>query len=289
MIKPRTCKEIDKIVAKTLRDAGLTNPPISIEDILDFLELHRDFYDLEDPSLIKRVRHKIRIGGKKLINIARKIKLSALWLPDREQILVDSSLPLPKQEWASFHNSVHTILPWHRAYFLGDTAQTLDPDFQEKLEEEANYGTSGLMFCGKIFSEEALDTVPRWKSIGELKKRYKKSWVTTLRRYVQFSHQLPMAMMVSTPRWKEKPDNQEYRWRHFVGSGRFLIQFACVRAEVVLSEVDDNTVLRRGGPVGEFDLCLPDVNGDLHEFYAECFYNQHDILTLIVYRKRLRC
>jgi hypothetical protein len=191
------------------------------------------------------------------------------------------------QTGITFHDSMHKLLPWHRAYFLGDTAKTLDPDFQEKLENEANYGASGLMFCGKLFTNEALDTVPQWKSIRELQKRYKKSLVTTLRRYVEFSHQLPMAMMISTPRWEEKPNGQENRWRHFVGSGHFLVRFGCVRPDVVLSEIDSNTVLRRGGPVGEFGLCLSDVNGDLHEFHAECFYNQHDILTLIVYQQPL--
>jgi hypothetical protein len=117
LIKKQTRDEIDKIVARRIRDSGLTEPPIQIEDLLEFLNLHRDFYDLEDPSLIDRVRHKIIIGGKKFVKIAKKIGLAALWLPDRDQILVDSSLPKPKQEWASFHDSVHTILPWHKAFF----------------------------------------------------------------------------------------------------------------------------------------------------------------------------
>jgi len=45
------------------------------------------------------------------------------------------------------------------------------------LEGEANYGASGLMFGGKVFTKEALDTTPEWKSIELLKKRHKKSWV----------------------------------------------------------------------------------------------------------------
>jgi hypothetical protein len=45
-----------------------------------------------------------------------------------ERILVDHSQPAPKQEWASFHDVTHRVLEWHRPYFLGDTATTLDPD-----------------------------------------------------------------------------------------------------------------------------------------------------------------
>lgn len=145
MINDKTRHEIDKVVANTLREADLTHPPIRIDDLLEFLELNRGFYNLEDPNLIQRFWHKVRVKGQRLIKVVRKIKLAAVWLPDEEKILVDSSLPVPKQEWASFHDTLHSMLPWHRPYFLGDTAQTLDPDFQEMLENEANYGASAAM------------------------------------------------------------------------------------------------------------------------------------------------
>ena len=106
----------------------------------------------------------------------------------RDSIYVDSTLPEPKKKWASFHDATHGILEWHRPYFLGDTAQTLDPDFQDKLEAEAHYGASGLMFGGNVFTRDALDSTPEWDSIEMLIKEYKTSYVTTLRRFVQFSH-----------------------------------------------------------------------------------------------------
>ncbi len=52
----RTRQEIDKAVARTLRDAGLKDPPFRIEDLLQHMEVHRGFYDLEDPSLLHRRR-----------------------------------------------------------------------------------------------------------------------------------------------------------------------------------------------------------------------------------------
>ena len=61
------------------------------------------------------------------------------------------------------------------------------------------------MFCGPVFSGEAKDTKPEWASIEGLKKRYGKSYSTTLRRYVQFGPDCPMAMLVSTPLWMESP------------------------------------------------------------------------------------
>jgi len=291
MIKDSTKRKIDKAVAKTLKEAGMREPPFLIEDLLDHLELDREFYDLEDPGLLRLFQHKVKVKGKILSKIKKTIKLAALWLPDtgRERILVDETLPEPKKEWASFHDTTHSILEWHRPFFLGDTAQTLDPDFQNTLEAEAHFGASGLMFGGNVFTRDALDTTPEWDSIEMLKKEYKASYVTTLRRFVQFSHDIPMVFVVSTAWWMTKPDDQEHRCRHFIRSKLFETQFAVISRDIVLNDIDENTTKRRGGPVGEFSLCLPDVNSDLHEFYAESFFNQHYILTLIVYNKQMRC
>ena len=41
-----TREEIERIAAATLRDAGLTEPPLSVEILLQYVQLHRDYYDL---------------------------------------------------------------------------------------------------------------------------------------------------------------------------------------------------------------------------------------------------
>jgi hypothetical protein len=281
MMDEPTCHEINRVVFKTLRDAGLTQPPIFIEDLLSHLDVHRDFYDLEDPTLLQRFWHKIRIGGERITKVIKKINLEALWLPDRDQIWVDKSLPVPKKEWASFHDASHRIFRWHRSFFLGDTARTLDPEFQERLENEANYGASALMFGGYIFTKEALDTDPSWEAIKLLKTRYKKSYVTTLRRYVLYSHDRPMAMMISTPTWMIKPADQEKRYRHFIFSSRFEKEFGSVNPEDILMKIDENITKKRGGNVGDFSFYLADLNGRPHEFRAQSFFNTHYILTLM--------
>jgi hypothetical protein len=282
-----SAKEIDKLAAKVLREAGITRPPVKVEDLLEHLKVHREFYSLADPTLLQRLQHKVLVKGIKLVNVIKKIRLSAVWLPDEDRILVDEDLPSPKREWASFHDATHSILEWHRPYFLGDTAQTLDPDFQEVLEAEANYGASALMFCGNLFTTEALDLAPEWASVVALKNRHKKSWVTTLRRYVEHSHDLAMAMMVSTPWWKSKPEDQATRCRHFIVSPRFAREMALPIPEAILQEVDAHTQPRAGGLVGEFGLSLMDSAADPHEFKAQSFFNQHYVLTLFVHQRRM--
>src|SRR4030042_5206670 len=278
----KTRLTIDKIVAKTVQQVGFKQPPILIDPILQELEVNRNFVDLEDANLLGKVKNILRIGGAILVNILEKIKLEGLWFPKEETILVQKSLPGPKIDWASFHELNHGLLPWHRPYFLGDTAQTLDPDFQEMLENEANYGASALMFAGSIFTKDALDTAGNWESVTELKKKYKKSLVTTVRRYVEFGLDRAMVMVVSAPWWREKPLDQDGRVRHFVPSERFRKEFDNIGPDNILNKIDDHTRRRSGGTGGSFSFGLRNQNGVLHEFQGESFFNQHYLVTLIV-------
>ena len=282
-----TRREIDEVCWKTLKEAGIVRPPVRIEKVLDFLQLHREFYDLENPGFLDRAKHKIRVHGQMLVNILSKIKLVAVLFDDEDRIVVSSDLSKIQRDFPSFHESAHRVFAWHRPFFHGDTAQTLDPDYHEALEAEANYGAGALMFCGPVFTREALDTRPDWDSVVDLKKRYDKSYVTTLRRYVEHSHDRPMAMLVSTAPWMEKPAEQPERWRHFVPSSKMSSQFSAITAPDLLGAVDANIAWRGGGRVADFTYCLDDDNGVPHEFRAESFFNQYYVLTLFVELRRM--
>lgn len=285
-ITQSTKRAIDRSVAKLLRDASIYQPPVRIERVLDHLELYREFYDLNDPSLLATIKHKMQVEGRKVVRVLRKIKMFAMILQEEKRVLIDTSLPELKREFPSFHEATHRILKWHRPYYFGDTASSLDPDCQAKLEAEANFGTSALMFCGTTFTRDARDTIPCWASIIQMKKDYGKNFVPTLRRYVEHSHDIPMAMMVSTPWWNENPSDQPLRWRHFVRSPRFEDYFKQVTPDMVLSLIDSHTRRARGGLVGSFSFSLSDGNGHAHEFTGESFFNRYYLQTLIVHHQK---
>ena len=77
-----TRREIDKVASRTLKEAGMREPPFLIDNLLDHLEIDREFFDLEDPGLIRRFVHKVKVKGKILSKIREKIKLAAIWLPN---------------------------------------------------------------------------------------------------------------------------------------------------------------------------------------------------------------
>lgn len=96
---PITRVEIERLSAQVLREVDLKTPPVRVEDILDHLRVHREFYDLENPTFLQRAAHRVKVGADQLLRLLReKARLNGVWLPDEQRILVDSGLPNPKQD-----------------------------------------------------------------------------------------------------------------------------------------------------------------------------------------------
>lgn len=285
----QTRAAIRKTVGDILRGSGNACPPVSVGRLLEFRRVHRRFYDLDNPSFYDELKHKVHVHGRPLLSFIHKIRLVAMSFFDQADIVIDSGLPLIKHDWTTCHELIHQILPWHRVYFMGDTAQTLHPDWQEMLESEANFGAAEMMFCGALFAEEARDTVPCWASVCELQHRYGKSLTATLRRYVDSRPDVPMAMLVSTPRWSVGTEAGSQRCRHCVRSACFEERFGHVSREALLHLVDGVACQRRGGPVADCESVLQDGNGGKSRFRVETFYNRYDLLTLIVEVGRVHC
>jgi Zn-dependent peptidase ImmA (M78 family) len=282
-----TRRKIDNVTWQTLRDAGITQPPVSVEVLVEHLQLYRHFYDLRSPGFLDRLKHRIMVHGRKLIEIVRKINLQAVLLYDDDRIVVDEGLAKIKHDFATCHELAHRVFEWHKPFFdYGDTAQTLHPDYHEILEAEANSGASAFMFCGPVFTREALDTIPAWSSVLEMQKRYKKSLTATLRRYVEHGPNCAMAMLVSTPSWKDKPKDQPQRWRHFARSELFRSHFGRVSADDLLAAIDGNIYRRGGGLVADFSCDLEDDNGTSREFRGQTFNNTYYLLTIFVQMRR---
>jgi len=70
-----TRRESDRVCWRTLKEAGMTEPPSNTKLILEHLELYREFYDLQDPGLLDRAMHTMLVNGRKLIHVIKKIRL----------------------------------------------------------------------------------------------------------------------------------------------------------------------------------------------------------------------
>lgn len=278
----RSARDIEKRIEKILHEMGIKEPPLILEDVLDFLNIHRDYYSLNDPKLLQEIFHKLRIGARKFNSLMEKIDLKGLLLPDQKKILIERELPDIKKRWVTAHEIGHQLIPWHIDFF-GDTAETLDPDYHEILENEANYAAASLLFLSARFSTEASDFALNFESVQSLSKIYGNSQAMTLRRFVQHGKDKAMLAVISKPYWKHETD--ENLCRYFIPSRKFLANFSKVTTNETLEQIKKYTLKKSGGPIGGGEFIFMDDNGSPHEFIGDSFFNSYDILTLIVHKR----
>lgn len=281
-------------VEKVLRGLGTPEPPLNLPDVRELLRLDRQYYSSTDDSAVRELVSRMKVAGKQivarptiLLDVIRKARLSALWLPDHKRILIDANTPPLKHRWYEAHEIGHSLAPWHEDFYYGDSEETLSPMCHEQLEAEANYAAGQLLFLGDCFVREALDAPAVLTSIRTLAKRYGNTMTSTLWRFIEEAHHgRPMVGLVSPKALEEGgavaiSSNQPSRY--CIESPAFKTRFANCSEQRLLTAVATYARSRRGGPLGDAEIALLDCNGDRHLFRFESFSNGYATLTLAVY------
>jgi hypothetical protein len=290
-LRERTAQDINDQVAKVLRDLGNPEPPLNLVEVRELLRLDRHYYSSTEDGVLREVAHRLKVAGRQVLarpsllgDVIRKWDLRALFLPDRKRILIDSTLPEPKQRWSETHEIIHSILEWHQGTMLGDNKQTLTPACHQHIENEANFGAGQLLFLQQKFVQDARDLAAEIKTIKTLKARYGNTITTTLWRYVEQSEEPMIGGISCHPCQLPEDFDSEAPFRYLVGSRNFQNRFSKVRESEIFTRIQSYCSNRRGGPLGAADVPLTDDTGVSHVFHFETFYNQYDALTLGVYR-----
>jgi Zn-dependent peptidase ImmA (M78 family) len=291
-LRERTARDINGFVAKVLRDLGNPEPPLNLAPVRELLRLDRQYYSSTEDGALREVAHRLTIAGKQvlarpalLLDVIKKWDLRALFIPDGKRILIDTNLPEPKQRWSEGHEIGHSIIPWHLATMLGDNKLTLTPACHEQIENEANFAAGQMLFFQEAFVRDARDLTAGISALTTLKKRYGNTITTTLWRFVEQS-QHPMVGGVSChPHRQPAEFDAANPFRYFVGSRQFQERFSNTRETEIFQHVRQYSSNARGGPLGATELVLNDNDGSGHIFHFETFFNQHDALTLGIYRR----
>lgn len=286
-IEPHTAKDIDKRVAKVLKDLGSPEPPLRLELVRELLRLDLAFYSKADTGILAETVHRLRVAGKQvlsrpalLVDAVLKFDLKALWVPDRKRILLDSDLPSKKQRWGEAHEVGHSLLPWHETVMHGDRKHTLTLSCEQQIEAEANFAAGRLLFLQGQFDEHLLGSDFRMNSIRKLSEIFENTITSTLWRAVESSDAIAFGLVSQHPHHelKTKPI------RYFIRSAKFFDQFGQV-SSIEVFQLLKSFCSRGRGPIGEAELRLGDVNGNQHSFFVEVFFNHYEALTLGVHRK----
>ena len=207
-------RDIQTVVSKVLKRLGNPEPPLVLDDVRSLLQLDRQYFSSTDDGAIRDIVSKVKCGLKQLIarptllkDVIAKAKLSALWLPDRNRILIDQDVPILKHRWMEIHEVVHSLIPWHQGFMLGDTEHELSPACHASIEAEANYGAGQLSFLMNRFVEEAQSVPLTIKSILALKGRFGNSINATLWRTIEEAcpNKAVVGLISEHPRYSDTP------------------------------------------------------------------------------------
>lgn len=282
-------------VARVLRDLGNPEPPLNLEAVIDLLKLDLTYYSSTDLSLFDELAHRVKVAGKlvihepgRFLDVIRKAKLSAFWLPKGRRILMDGDVPTPKQRHIQAHEIIHSITPWHQTFLLGDNELTLIPQCENSIEVEANYGAGQLLFLQGRFVEDARDSELTWKNLQTLKSRYNNTLTTTLWHTIEErDSSAPVLGLISRhprhPTIGGGSDNADVR--HFIRSRSFKKTFPHTTGEEIYAVVRTYVRFSKRGPCGDGTHPLVDANGIRREFIFQSFCNGYDLLTFATLSK----
>ena len=173
----RTVRDIDKRVAKILKDLDDPEPPIRLEVVREQLRLDLAYYSSSDQGVLAETVHRLMVAGKQvllrqglLFDAVKKWDLKALWIPDRKRILIDRELPSAKQRWGEAHEIGHSILPWHDTAMHGDKKHTLSLACEQQIEAQANFAAGRLLFLQDRFVDRLRDSALSFDAIKSLGK-----------------------------------------------------------------------------------------------------------------------
>ena len=179
ILSKSTIKDIDRRVSRILKELGNPTPPISHEMVRELIRLDRTYFEKDDPGILNELWSRLKRGTKQIIQRPALVKemlesmsLRAAYIPDARRIYIDNELHPLQKRWGETHECIHSILPWHSSYMLGDNRYTLTQSCREKLEAEANYGTGRLLFAGDYFNKEISDLSCSLNSVKEISKSY---------------------------------------------------------------------------------------------------------------------
>lgn len=285
----RTALDIDAKVARIHQDLRHPTGRIELAEVRELLKLDLRYYSAQDPDLLQEVVHKLKLGARdivrqpgRLIQVIKQFALKALFLPDRRRILIDANLPDLKKRWNEGHEILHSAIPWHADYMLGDDKLTLSPACHERIEAEANYGTGRLLFPSDPFREMVGSAPLNLAHVRAIAGHFGNTITTTLWRVVENSEGILFGMIGEHP---HHPKPSEPDVAYFVRSRAFVQQFGSVSEPELFELLRGYCYRRKSGPLGEMEVILRDTTGAEHVFLMESFSNSHNVLTLGIYRR----
>lgn len=287
LLDARTACDINKRVDRIHRDLDYRGGKVTLAEVRTLLNLDLAFYSADDGSVLNQFVHKLKVGAKQvmrrpglLLDAVRRFDLKALFVPDRKQILIDADLPNLKKRWSEGHEVLHSVIPWHGAYMLGDNHLTLAPSCHERIEAEANYGAGRLLFPVAEFKALYVAQTLNMERIKAIANHFGNTITSTLWRCVESDDRPCFGVIGEHPR---RPRVGKTEVEHLIRSPSFAQRFQIFDENAAMALLRAYCGHQRAGPLGTAEILVRDDDGQEHVFLAETFCNHYHTLTLAQY------
>jgi len=275
--------KVDRILSKVDRFRG----QVRLEEVRELLDLDLKYYSKSNPSAVDHVLHNLKVGAKQvlkdpllLLKAVTKFDLKALYVPESKKIYIDEDLHDIKKRWTEAHEVVHSVIPWHAGYALGDTKTTLSPACHEIIEAEANFGAGRLLFPQIQFRDFCSSSPASMAALRDVAKVFGNSITSTLWRYVEECQSPAFGLISQHPHTDEAASEVV---EYFIRSRSFDTRFAQASEASLLEHVRRHCSHRTRGPLGNGEIAITDINQTRHRFSIDIFCNGHSVLTLGCY------
>lgn len=202
-------------------------------------------------------------------------------------VYIDRDQGDSRARFTEAHEISHVLLPWHEQVLRLDDERNLFYDTREELEAEANWTAAHLLFQGHRYHERALDDEVSIATPIALAGQYEASIHASIRFYVQHH---PDAVAVLIAGRYTQFDGTLPVWGSFE-SPAFLRQFGTLVQHIPqqsLSPGEDAATIGRliheafqtANPPRD-TIQLFDMDGQVHRFVAESFFNQYSVFLMV--------
>lgn len=270
LLTPFSKRRIARLAQAALESAGAVGTlPTPIEDVQRAVGIREriDIAELPSDLLAQKPKAWDRVLGAALLT--------------ERIVFVDTSEPGPRQLFTEAHETGHLMCEWHEAALMLDGEETLFRAAQDRVEAEANYAASCLIFQGASIGARAVHEEPSIAVPLALASEYGASRHATLRFYVD-EHPAAMALLVAG---RYPSGNGSLPIWHTVESPAFLARFGRLTAHLPAGQLSACAV--DGDPLGEIvaesrgaseppraRLALHEpATGGRARFRAEAFFN----------------
>jgi len=182
-----TKKDIEEVSFELLRQSkSLDIFPTPVDQIVEYSNLvvnnNIDLANIEK-SFIDSIKEKADEGFKFLQEGLANIR--GLFDRTEKTIYISQTRHLGRKNFVKLHETGHGVLPWQNAVIGAfDNSSTLNPDFEDQFEEEANYFASITLFQHNRYDREMKKVDFGLPGIIALSKKFGSSVHASFRNYI---------------------------------------------------------------------------------------------------------